>query len=320
LKISFLFSLFVHAALIALLFSEADALLYSSDKTPAAVKVNLVASLPKQSPEKLTPSPAKKTAKKEQHATTKLAPFNPAQTPTKQNKQKPQTLIPPSPSPSPSPKISKPSPPSPPQKNTSKAKATPPPTQKTQSQPSQTKPKKKPNPKNKKQQPEAAPPEKPTKKNLTLESVLKSLNEHDNTAITSRKTQKQSSTKPQKKSSPSQPSSHASEKPRLNPSDLIRLKNQLSSCWTILSTENAINHTVKVRIRFDDNFRVTHIELPEEKEKGHQTGYRVAADQARSAIMHPACQPLDLPKNKISSSDALLLNFNPQAMMGNLPQ
>lgn len=335
-KFSFITSLLFHSLVIGFLLSSPTLLIWSSETTDLEViEVSLVSieeitpppriikeTLIKPKKEKITQEKiiGKKKSEKIKKATTVVSEFNPSNVPSKRNDDMPETMI------APPKRLESPTVAIKPKKQ--EKKVTPPKKNAPLEQPSSN------DSESLKQQPEAALPKKRPKKALSLESVLKSIKQRDNNKITDKKNQKSSapqeeSEKPESTQKTSQSlvaTSSANKSPtkstraRLTPEDIQRLSNQLSSCWTIISSDRAINHTVRIRIGFDENLHVNKLEFLDEVEKGNDPSYRVAEEQAKSAIMSPSCQPLALPKNKISPSDKLILNFNPQLMMGNFQQ
>ena len=329
---AFATSLFFHIVVIFVLLSGSVFFRHESPEKIQAIRVGVVSPSalvppqenrqpkPRNTPEReQEKTPTNTNVEKDREALTKLAHYNPPAVPEKIDNTRPETLLSP---PKRKQKATKkePSLPVTPKKNVASPEPVPSPPKKREVETKKGQQQKEIKSETTQRQPKAAAPKRRPKEQKTLASVLKSLQKRDNSAKPAQKNQSAQTAKPPQKNPETNKNtaqtSAQNKKNTITAQDLALLNQQLSNCWTIISTDRSLLQNVRIRLFFNEKFHVRKLEFVDKDKYDHDPTYRVAAEQAKSAILHPACQPLALPKEKISPDIVLLLNFDPKALIG----
>ncbi|MHA1540360.1 MAG: hypothetical protein ACTSXQ_07790 [Alphaproteobacteria bacterium] len=102
----------------------------------------------------------------------------------------------------------------------------------------------------------------------------------------------------------------------LSISEVIALRQQLESCWTIpIGAKDAENLIVELKVFMNSDATVKHVEILDKKRMNKDPFFRTAAENARRAVKNPSCSPLTLPTNKYEKWKVMTLIFNPKEIL-----
>ncbi len=101
----------------------------------------------------------------------------------------------------------------------------------------------------------------------------------------------------------------------LSMSERDALVQQLSGCWNIMAgSANAEDMAVEVRVTVNADRTVRDARIIDVGRYNRDTSYRAAADSALRALKNPRCTPLNLPPEKYSQWQNMIINFDPKDM------
>jgi len=101
----------------------------------------------------------------------------------------------------------------------------------------------------------------------------------------------------------------------LSMSERDALVQQLSGCWNVMAgSANAENLAVEIRVIVNPDRTVREANIVDKGRYNSDTFYRAAADSALRALRNPRCTPLNLPPEKYSQWQSMIINFDPKDM------
>ncbi len=220
----------------------------------------------------------------------------------------PEAAAPPPPPPEPPPE-----PPAPPEPEV--VEAPPPPVDKPKPPEKKKPPKPKPEPPAlAKAKPLAKP--KPPKRN-DFASVLKNIQNIEESPKTVRKTRKPSPPKDEGKPAPEQP--QIAERASITEIERLRqlIRRQIEPCWSPpIGAVEAENLAVTIFIRVDRRGMVLEARVIDAPAMAFSSYVQAAADAARRAVLNPRCQPFRLPQKHYDLWKEIRFNFDPREALG----
>ncbi|MDR0640536.1 MAG: cell envelope integrity protein TolA [Holosporales bacterium] len=95
--------------------------------------------------------------------------------------------------------------------------------------------------------------------------------------------------------------------------DLVR--QTIRKCWHFpAGLKDAETLVVDIKMELDPNGNVKKAEIIDKERMNKDPNFRIAAENARRAVLDPECNPLPFPKNKYEEWKDLELSFNPREM------
>ncbi|MDR1233723.1 MAG: cell envelope integrity protein TolA [Holosporales bacterium] len=95
--------------------------------------------------------------------------------------------------------------------------------------------------------------------------------------------------------------------------DLVR--QTIRKCWHFpAGLKDAESLVVDIKMELDPKGNVKKAEIIDKARMSKDPNFRIAAENARRAVLDPACNPLPFPKNKYEEWKDLELSFNPKEM------
>ncbi len=128
--------------------------------------------------------------------------------------------------------------------------------------------------------------------------------------------EKEESTK-QKSQATSPPQDDMTPKSGLTISEKDVIRRQLRECWNIQAGgRDAHALIVKVKISVNPDATVRSVEVVEQERMAKDPAFRIAAENAVRAVLHPKCRQLKFPLAKYDTWKIFIFKFDPSEILG----
>ncbi|MEM7072317.1 MAG: hypothetical protein AAF418_01995 [Pseudomonadota bacterium] len=102
----------------------------------------------------------------------------------------------------------------------------------------------------------------------------------------------------------------------LSADEISALRQQIAGCWN-LPAGAALAETLRVqlRIKVGPDRNVREVKIIDQARMSRNAFFRIAAESAQRAVLHPDCQPLMLPVGKYELWNDILFTFDPASIL-----
>ena len=102
----------------------------------------------------------------------------------------------------------------------------------------------------------------------------------------------------------------------LTATQVDQVRNTIRKCWHFpAGLKDADTLVVDIKMELDRDGYVKKAEITDKNRMKHDSGFKIAAENAQRAVLDPRCNPLPLPKEKYNEWKDLELSFNPKDMV-----